>query len=296
MSSAGGASAADVERRFGFQRSALTAQEIFESEDIDCVVIATRHATHAELTVRALQADKAVFVEKPLALNYAELRAVEAAVAGRVFMVGFNRRFAPLLMRMCAELEGVANGVFTARVNAGYVPSNSWVHDEQEGGGRLFLGEGCHFVDLLAHVAGAKVVRVHAVAVPQPERAIHCSDSFVATFVFGSGSVGSLTYSGSGDVRLPKERIEASGGRSSVVLDDFSRLEIYKGGKRTVTSTRQDKGHAAQFAAFLAAAQGDADLPDASTYINSSRATLAVAESLRTAKAVDVQNLGTRSG
>jgi predicted dehydrogenase/threonine dehydrogenase-like Zn-dependent dehydrogenase len=286
VASEGGLSAADVARRFGFERAA-TADEILADEAIDAVVVATRHSTHAELATAALRVGKAVFVEKPLALSEKELAEVEAALGAGLLMVGFNRRFAPLIERLREELSGVTAPTVLARVNAGPLPDDHWLHDSEDGGGRL-LGEGCHFVDLLAHLAGAPASSLHAVASPHPQRPLECADDFAATLRFSNGAVGVLVYSGSGDPGLPKERIEAFGGGVAAAVDDFRRLELYRGRKRVVTKTRQDKGHRAELARFMAAVRGEAEPPAADSYLRSTRATLALAESLRTGLPVEL--------
>jgi predicted dehydrogenase/threonine dehydrogenase-like Zn-dependent dehydrogenase len=283
-----GLSAADVASRFGIERAAATPEEILEDDSIDAVVIATRHASHARLAAASLRAGKAVLVEKPLALSDAELDEVEAAlVEDSIVMVGLNRRFAPLTLRLRDELEGVPHPVLLARVNAGPLPGDHWLHDPEDGGGRL-IGEGCHFVDLLQHLAGSPAISVHAVATPPPDRPLECSDSVTATLRLADGTVAALVYAGDGDPRLPKERIEAFGGGLSAVLDDFRQLEIYRRGKRAVVRRRQDKGHAAQVAHFLAAASGMAPPPPAQSYLSSARATVALADSLRTGVPVEV--------
>jgi polar amino acid transport system substrate-binding protein len=173
-----------------------------------------------------------------------------------------------------------------ARVNAGALEGDHWLHDPELGGGRL-LGEGCHFVDLLSYLTGSTVAVAHAAASPMHDRAIESSDRLVATLRFGNGSVGSLVYSGAGDTKLAKERIEAFGGGMSAVLDDFRRLEIYTGGKSTVTKGAQDKGHAAEVERFVALASGREAPTDLHWGVDSTRATLALAESLRTGLPVD---------
>ncbi len=281
-----GLAAADVAARFGFQRAAGSAEEIVAAEDVDAVVIATRHSTHARLAIEAIRAGKHVFVEKPLAIEQAELDEIEAALTENVLMVGFNRRFASLTEELHGLLRGLAGMVLMARVNAGPLARENWMNDPEEGG-RL-IGEGCHFVDLLAHLAGSPFTSVYAAASPHPAAPLECSDDVVATFRFTNGSVGTLVYAGNGDTRLPKERIEVFGGGLSAVLDDFRRLEIYRNGRRTVTKHHQDKGHDAQIECFVAAIAGDSEPPPASSYISSSRATLALAESLRIGAPVQV--------
>jgi predicted dehydrogenase/threonine dehydrogenase-like Zn-dependent dehydrogenase len=286
VASARGLSAADVASRFGFERAA-SFEEILADDSIGAVVIATRHSSHAPLAAAALRAGKAVFVEKPLALTWEQLEEVESAVvADSQLMVGFNRRFAPLVERLQAELGQVGDLVLSMRVNAGPLPDDHWLHDPEDGGGRL-LGEGCHFVDLLSYLAGSPAISGHAVAVPQPGRPIECSDSFTAHMRFAN-AVGTLVYSGSGDARLPKERLEAFGEGAAAVLDDFRTLAIHRGGKRHQWKSSHDKGHQAEVRRFLAAVQGDAEPPPARSYFDSTRLTLALAGSLRTGMPVDM--------
>jgi len=286
VTSSRGLTAADVATRFGFERAAASPDEILADDNVGAVVIATRHASHASLAAAALRAGKAVFVEKPLALTAEQLDDVGSALTpDSVLMVGFNRRFAPLVERLQAELEQVGDLVLCMRVNAGPLPDDHWLHDPEDGGGRL-LGEGCHFVDLLSHLAGSAAISGHAVAVPQPGRPIQCSDSFTAHIRYGS-AVGTLVYSGGGDARLPKERLEVFGGGVSAVLDDFRVLAIHRGGKRREWKSSHDKGHRAEIRSFLAAAAGKAEAPPARSYLDSTRLTLALAGSLRTGTPVD---------
>jgi predicted dehydrogenase len=284
-----GLSAADVAERFGFRATADDAQEILDDPAVDAVVIATRHSSHAGLAAAALRAGKAVFVEKPLALDESGVLEVERALVDGdgVLMVGFNRRFAPFTERMRDALGSTGGQVIAIRVNAGPLPAAHWLHDEHDGGGRL-LGEGCHFVDLLAHLAPGRIVAAHAYAVPDFDRALEASDSVVAVLRFDSGSVGSLIYTGAGDPGLPKERIEAHAGGASAVIDDFRRLEVFAAGKRTETKHAQDKGHARQIAAWVGAVSGHGPRLPATSYLASTRATLALADSLRTGLPVDL--------
>jgi predicted dehydrogenase/threonine dehydrogenase-like Zn-dependent dehydrogenase len=289
VSSESGLTAADVAKRFAFDRAA-TVEEVIADPGVDAVVIATRHSSHAALVVEALKAGKAVFVEKPLALSPEELAQVEDALdSNSLLMVGFNRRFAPLVQRLRAELEGGTDLVLTMRVNAGPLPDDHWLHDPADGGGRL-LGEGCHFVDLLATLARAAPVSAHAVAVPQPGRPIAASDTFSAHFRF-QDAVASLSYSGGGDPRMPKERLEVLGSGVSAVLDDFRKLEVWRRGKRREWRSTHDKGHLAEIAAFVAAVRGEADPPAIDSYLVSTRMTLALALSLHSGSTVDLAEL-----
>lgn len=289
VATAGGLSAADVAGRFGFAGTAATAEDVVADDAVDAIVIATRHSEHARLAAAALRAGKAVFCEKPLALGLAELQEVEDALTDRsVLMVGFNRRFAPLTQRLLQELGVAGRRTLSVRVNAGPLPHDHWLNDAEDGGGRL-LGEGCHFVDLLAHLAGSRVVSVHAVATPRFDGPVQTSDDVCATLRFENGSVGALVYTGSGDVRMPKELVEVFAGGCAAAIDDFRRLEIYRGGRRERVTSAQDKGHRAQIARFLAAARGTEAAPDVATYLDSTRATLALVESLRMGSPVELR-------
>jgi len=282
-----GLSAADVARRFGFSRAVQSAKEVLEADDVDAVVIATRHGDHAALAAAALEAGKTAFVEKPLALDFTELELVRAALAssGTPLMVGFNRRHAPLTEALMAAVPLVST--VCARVNAGPLPRGHWLHDPLEGGGRV-RGEACHFVDLLSYLAASPVVAVTAAAAPAPGRALDIPDDIVATLEFASGTVGSLVYSGSGDVRLPKERIEVFGAGIAAVIDDFRQLETYAHGRRRRTKQAQDKGHRREMQLFVEVAAGRAEPPAAEPYLNSTAATLAVIESILASRRIEL--------
>jgi predicted dehydrogenase/threonine dehydrogenase-like Zn-dependent dehydrogenase len=244
-----GLSARSSAARFGAPHATTKASEVLRSDDIDAVVIATRHDTHASYVVEALEAGKHVFVEKPLALNAEELAAVEQAASGadRVLMVGFNRRFAPLAHDLRAGLSGRGPLILNYRVNAGRLPRAHWTHDPEVGGGRI-VGEVCHFVDFATFLAGPPL-RGTSVAVgggSEPR-----DDNLVATLSLADGSIATIVYSAFGDPALEKERVEVFGEAGAAVLDDFRTLRLFRGGRETVVERKRDKGHKAEMAAFL---------------------------------------------
>jgi predicted dehydrogenase len=235
--------------KYGFARAATDPEEAFADPGISTVFIATRHDSHAALAIRALAAGKHVFVEKPLALDADELAAVIAAAeAGPgLLTVGFNRRFAPMVLEAQRAL-GARTGplAMTYRVNAGAIPRDNWVHGAQ-GGGRI-VGEACHFVDTLAALCGSAPVEV-AAASPAG-----IADSVAAMLRFADGSVGTILYSSLGDPAVAKERIEIFGAGIVVEINDFSEIAISRGGRTRRRKAAQDKGQASLVAAFLAAA------------------------------------------
>ncbi len=214
------------------------------------VVVATRHSSHAELAEAALLAGKAVFVEKPPCLTRTQLGRLHTArsESDRPLAVGFNRRHAPLAIRLREHVGASGHPLQIAiRVNAGPLPEDHWLNDPDDGGGRL-LGEGCHFVDLACWLAGSIPTAVQATVKPLKGEAIPAAGRFAVTLGFGDGSLATILYTDQGAAGLPKEMVEAHAGGRSGLLDDFRSLELYDGRSRQkVGGRRQDKGHAAQF-------------------------------------------------
>ena len=281
VATATGISGQSTARKFGFAYSTCDYRQILEDEDIHAVFIATHHNLHASLAAEALQARKAVFIEKPLALSEAQLDKVVAAYQPQsVLMVGFNRRFAPLSQEVRKFFEKRAEPmVIHYRVNAGFVENKHWIHDPEEGGGRI-LGEACHFIDFIAYLVGAQIGNVYAVGMDNLGR--YHNDNVSITLTFTDGSIGNILYLANGDTALPKERAEVFCQGSTAVLDDFCRLELYRDGHRTTKKSAQDKGHRAEVRAFVETARGTAAPPVPFTdYVMSTWATLAVVESLQ---------------
>jgi predicted dehydrogenase/threonine dehydrogenase-like Zn-dependent dehydrogenase len=286
-----GPSAAAAARTLGFERIAESEDAAITDPSIDAVVIATRHASHAALSTRALQTGKHVFCEKPLALTTDELDEVVAAAqtSSGILAVGFNRRFSPLLRELRTFVTG-PGGLVTAsyRVSAGPIPPEHWIHDLAQGGGRA-LGEVCHFIDSLTFIAGAPVGVVYAVGYGALAGPVQARDNLAVTLSFANGSVGSITYVADGSGRVPKERIEAFSGPLTAVLDDYTKLELFgPDGRQKRDAGTQDKGHSAEIEAFLeGAARGELPVP-LDEIANVSLATLAVVESMRTGRPITI--------
>jgi predicted dehydrogenase/threonine dehydrogenase-like Zn-dependent dehydrogenase len=277
-----GISADDSQRKFGFANSTTDEASIFDNPEINAVLIATPHSSHAALTVRALTANKSVMVEKPLALNRDELSQVVKAreASSGFFQIGFNRRFAPMIVKTRDHFRQITGPkTMLLRVNAGQLPPESWQKDAEEGGGRI-LGEVCHFIDLARFVIGSPIVAVHADAA-RPSRGP--AEDLTVTMRFGDGSLATIMYTAIGDTSYSKERFECYGGGSVVAVDNFRTLEIAIGGRIRRQKARivQDKGHKAEMAAFVRAVaeQGPAPVCE-DELIETSLATIAVLESL----------------
>jgi predicted dehydrogenase len=286
---ANGVSAQSVAKKFGFAFCATDEEQIYSDDSINVLVIATRHNLHAAQVIRALERGKHVFCEKPLCLTEEELDAIRNAHAGAAschLMVGFNRRFAPMIQQARTFLPQ-ADGPFTMhyRVNAGPLPADHWVNDPEQGGGRI-LSEMCHFVDLLSFMCGSSPVSVQAKGASS-----RSGPNVTAMIEFADGSIGSITYVCSGDRSFSKERIEIFRGGAVVALEDFRQLDlICHGKKKTYRSRlRQDKGHKSEWRAFSKCITSGGPAPIAfEEIVASSITTIRIAEALRSGRALQV--------
>lgn len=279
VANATGLSARASAGRFGAGLATTDADEVLMHPEVDAVLIATRHDSHADYAARALKAGKHVFVEKPLAIDRSGLELVEqtAADSHAVLMVGFNRRFAPLAKQTHAALCGRGPLMITYRVNAGRVPRSHWTADPAVGGGRI-VGEVCHFVDFAMFLTGAAPSCIEAAAVGGSSSPRE--DSIAATLSFPDGSVAVIVYSALGDPKLPKERIEVLGEAGAATIDDFSQLTLYRGGQEERRAGRRDKGHDAEMAAFVAACREGREPWPIEHMIAAMRATFAIRDSV----------------
>jgi predicted dehydrogenase/threonine dehydrogenase-like Zn-dependent dehydrogenase len=243
-----GLSASGAAERFRFRR-ATSPEELLADPDVALVAVATRHATHAQLARLALEAGRAVFVEKPPCLTEEELHTLRAArdAAPGPLVVGFNRRHAPLALRLRDHVAGRHAAIeLLFRVSAGRLALDHWLNDPDDGGGRL-LGEGCHFIDFACWLVGSIPEEVYC-SMPAPRGApLQAAQHFSCTLKFGDGSIATVAYGSEGANQLAKEYVEAHSAGYSAVLDDFRSLTLYGGGRRRrVRGRGQDKGHADQ--------------------------------------------------
>ncbi len=287
-----GAHARHAADKFSFRFCTSDENEILGDDSINAVLIATRHHLHARQVKAALAAGKHVFCEKPLCLTQIELAEIGHALRAQpktILAVGFNRRFAPLARQL---KEFVASSreplLMHYRVNAGYIAPDHWIQDHEQGGGRL-LGEVCHFVDFLTFLAGAEPVEVTTQSLGNAGR--YSGDNFTLLIRFANGSQGSVLYAANGDRASSKERVEVFCGGAMAVLEDFRRLELVRGGRRRVTRSRtQDKGHRAEWEAFVATLRRGGPAAIAFEDIAASTlATLCAQDSLRSGVPVPVK-------
>jgi predicted dehydrogenase/threonine dehydrogenase-like Zn-dependent dehydrogenase len=241
----------------GFARGTTDYREVIGDPSIAVVYVATRHDLHYAVARAAVEAGKAVFVEKPMTMTVADAKELAEAVQrrGTLLTVGFNRRFSPHAARLKELLDPIASPrTLVYRVNAGSLPPEHWLLDPVEGGGRL-LGEGVHFFDMLRFLAGADPVRVLSVSPAGWER-----DEAIVAIAFENGSIGTLVYAGGGASSLGKERIEVFSGGVSFVLDDYRSLEVHGLKKDGLRTRVVEKGQREQLDNLHRALRGDAPL------------------------------------
>jgi predicted dehydrogenase/threonine dehydrogenase-like Zn-dependent dehydrogenase len=301
VSSSTGLSGSQAARKFGIEQSTTDNRLVLDDAEVTAVVIATRHNSHAQLVVQALKARKSVFVEKPLCLSETELNQVQEAYAlacqsaekAPILMVGFNRRFAPLVQVLQTQLSGrqqPLSMIYTC--NAGAIPSSHWTQDPSLGGGRI-LGEACHFIDLLHFLAGqSPIVQVagleHGVDGPA-----NPGDTVSITLRMADGSLGQINYFANGSPSYPKERLEVFSEGRVLQLDNFRRLEIFGPRAKTYRRWRQDKGHQEELQRFVAAVREGGSSPIGfPSLVNTAQATLAAVTAIRQQSVVSLPGIG----
>ena len=272
-------SAVNAQKKFGFVTASTDSDSVFGDESLDALFIVTRHATHAKLVCRALETGKAVFVEKPLALTRKEVDEIAETIektGNDRLMVGFNRRFSPLLTAMRKDFGATAATSSTRYlVNAGPLAKDSWYLNEEAEGSR-FVGEGGHFIDTLSWWVDSVVEEVYAVRGPD-------HGDVQATFRFANGASGTIAYLTGGNARFPKETLDATGGGRSARLDNFKTASVWTARGKSIAKARhgQDKGQQSEMVAFVEAVRTGAPMPiNADSLLATTRATIGAGESL----------------
>jgi len=252
-------------KKFGFSKSSTDADQVFNDPEINTIFITTRHNTHADFVLKALKNGKNIFVEKPLCLTLEELGEIRNVCTSLInksspaplLMTGFNRRFAPHIIKMKELLNTSPEPKsLIMTVNAGFIPKDSWIQDRNVGGGRI-IGEACHFFDLLRFLIGHPVTGSHI-----SQTSIDTGDTSSIQLSFSDGSIGTIHYFSNGNKSFPKERLEAFCSGKVIQLDDFRKMRGY-GWKSfsTMNLWKQDKGHNREIASFINAVTNNLDNP-----------------------------------
>ncbi len=281
---ASGRTAQGVAKQFGFKFCAADFHELLTA-DTDAIVITTRHDSHAKSVIAALNGQKHVYVEKPVALSVDELLEIDAAHQknpSSQLMVGFNRRFAPSTIEVIKHFELVKTPkIVNIRVNAGSIPSDHWIQDPKEGGGRL-IGEGCHFIDLASALLQQNPQTVYAIATSQSHKSLLLNDNLIISLTYPDGSIASISYVADGAKAMSKEFVEMFGGGRSARIDDFRETTLFTADNQTVVKklSAQDKGQKHMLAAWLAGLNSGVPCVEYACLMANSLATILAVESM----------------
>jgi predicted dehydrogenase/threonine dehydrogenase-like Zn-dependent dehydrogenase len=277
-----GSRAKETASRFGADYCSTDYRDVLKDEQIDMVMICTRHDTHARLAMEAAKAGKAIFLEKPMAVNENEMEElVEVIRETRVpVMVGFNRRFSPAASVVKNLIKERKNPIMVSyRVNAGYIPLDNWIHGPQ-GGGRI-IGEACHMFDLFNFFTDGDAVSIDASAITPVTKHVSFRDNFIATIKYSEGSVCTLVYTALGSSQLPKEYIEIFCDGKTMVIDDFRELRVYNGRAKGWKGA-QDKGHLQELEEFGRFIKGEPMAPvSLDQYVEATRLSFLVNNALQ---------------
>ncbi|NEP08921.1 MAG: Gfo/Idh/MocA family oxidoreductase [Symploca sp. SIO2C1] len=252
-------------KQFGANYATTDYQQVLQDSEVDAIIITTRHHLHASMTLAALEAGKHVLVEKPLALEPAELEQITSFYQGSregkpILLTGFNRRFSPYARRIYQLVQGRSNPmILNYRMNAGYIPLDHWVHSE-EGGGRN-RGEACHLYDLFTYLTGSKVTAVNAHSIVPKTSHYSSRDNFVATMNFADGSVATLTYTALGTTSYPKEKLELFVDGKVLVIDDYRELILAGVRAKNLKTPTMEKGQKQELEIFAQAIQQGKEWP-----------------------------------
>lgn len=289
---ASGRTAQGVAKQFGFSFCADDFTEIL-TDDTDAVFVTSRHDTHASSVVASLNTGKHVYVEKPLALSVDELKNIHQAYRmndAKQLMIGFNRRFSPLIQSVTQHFSGVNNPLIVSiRVNAGAVPKDHWTQDPVMGGGRI-IGEGCHFIDLASAVIGENPKSVYSTATSKPDKSAMLNDNVIITLTYESGSIATIVYTADGAKAMKKESVEIFGGGRSAVIHDFKEVELFEGDSKIERNKlmAQDKGQKAMLASWVDGLRTGTPCVSYESLMTTSLATILAVESLALGVALPV--------
>ena len=280
IASAGGLNGTDLAKKYGANFSTTDYQDILNDAETNTFIISTQHGSHAHFVKEGLKANKHVFVEKPLAINQEQLNDIVSAYkkSQGSIMVGFNRRFSPHSLKIKSFL-GTEPMHVIATMNAGFIPPEVWVHDMENGGGRI-IGEACHYIDLISYLTGSEVTEVCMNAMGQNPSSN--TDNASILLKYANGSTGVINYFSNGSKKYSKERIEVYSLNRTFVIDNFRKSTAFGQSGFKGLKTSIDKGHSAQFSAYLKSLErGNGPLIPMKSIVNTTKASLAAIESLQ---------------
>ena len=259
-----GFNAYHIAKKYNFINASTDFKTILDDKQIQSVVILTPHSLHAKMVIESLKAGKHVFVEKPLCISEEELKEIDDTYQPlglqkeHILFVGYNRRFSPHSAKIKDYLKNRKDPLMIYyRINAGFVPSDHWVHSEEEGGSRV-IGEICHFVDLIMYFTDSIPTQIFAQKVSGNNKTTVNDDNVSIIIKFKDGSIGNIFYSASGDKAFSRERVEIYSEGNTLVIEDFKNSYLWlKGKNKRFKTMNQEMGYKEELTHFMNVIKGN---------------------------------------
>ncbi len=281
IATATGINGKDKAGKFGFNYATTDYKEMLSDQNINTILIATRHNQHARMVVDALTSRKNVYVEKPLAISLDELKSISQlySESKRILMVGYNRRFSSSIKFLKKQLKRDIQYSVYYQVNAGFIPMDKWYQSPEQGG--RIIGETGHFIDTIQYLLDADPVKVFACSTNvsgMPDQ-----DNTFITIKFNNGSTCVLAYLADGDKNYSKEKILITGYRTNIEFDNFKTVSVYKDGKSSKKKFLSiDKGQKNEMAILIDSVKSGNSPISIDTLLLNTYSTIMAIESLRT--------------
>ncbi len=261
-----GANSVELARHYGVAYASTSLDDVLDSNDVDAVMIGTRHDKHAKMALKCLKAGKHVFVEKPLAISWNQLNKIKEFYDSNseqcfpLLMTGFNRRFSPYMERIRRHISNRTTPlVINYQINTKYLGQDHWQRSD-EGGGRN-LGEACHIYDLFTFLCDSGIDHVTASSISSADESFGRNENFSANVKFKDGSMGSLTYTSLGSTKYPKEICHIFYDQSVFYLNNYTSLEVFGAVDDIFKTESPNKGHFEEIEMFIRAIKGETDWP-----------------------------------
>jgi predicted dehydrogenase len=222
--------AEDYAKRHNVPRFYSDASDLINDPDVNAIYVATPPGSHAELAIRSIKAGKPVYIEKPMAVNYAECRKInEASVKHKVpLFVAYYRRALPGFIKVKNLIETGSIGkprfvqmqLFKAPSEDEKSGKLSWRVDPEVSGGGHFFDLASHQLDYLDFLFGP-VLKIKSFALNQAGH--YKAEDFVSSaFLFSGNISGNGTWCFSGSTVSDRDLIEITGEKGMIRFSCFS--------------------------------------------------------------------------
>ena len=263
VASSGGLSSEALAKNFKIKNKYQTEDEIFESDEIDAVFVLTQHFNHAELVIRGINSGKAVYVEKPLAINVDSITKIEEAMYNaedpKIFL-GFNRRFSKASMFIKEKLNASPANALNFRFSVPKLERDHWTNIKEIGGGRV-VGEAIHAIDLGTYFFDSLPQSISSYSPIDKESDEALDNQVFININYANGSHAAIQYFSDTNNKLSKERLEIHGSDNSFIVEDFKLLRYLIGPDDKSKVFSDGKGHKQAIETFLSYVKNEAPNP-----------------------------------